>query len=165
VIKIITRSIQTALATLLFLGASNMAWAQAEPAQAQTTPAQIATLKKAKGTVMVDRGKGFLTSTVNATLNEGDRVITLDASSAEIVFKDGCGTRLEANNMLVITAVPGCKAAIASVNGAETAGAAAGAGSTTPLSHKVIPVLVGATVAGVVYEWEDVPANQPISAQ
>lgn len=142
-----------------------MAWAQAESAQAQTTPAQIATLKKAKGTVMVDRGKGFATSTANATLNEGDRVITLDGSSAEILFKDGCGTRLEPNSMIVISAVPGCKAAIASVNGAETAAASAGAGSTPPLSQKIIPILAGGVVFAVVHEWDDIPDNQPISAQ
>lgn len=165
VIKIITRSIQTTLATLLFLGAGNIAWAQGEPAQAQASSAQLATLKKAHGTVMVDRGKGFFTSTVNATLNDGDRVITLDGSSAEVVFSDGCRSQLQANHMLVISAAEGCKAAIASVNGAETASASAGAGSTTPLSHKIIPVLAGATVFAVVHEWHDIPDSQPISAQ
>lgn len=168
VIKIITRSIQTTLATLLFLGAGNMAWAQGEPAQAQASSGQLATLKKAHGTVMVDRGKGFITSTANATLNDGDRVITLDASSAEVAFSDGCRSQLQANHMLVISAAEGCKAAIASVNGAETANASAGAGSTTPLSHKIIPVLAGATVFAVVHEWHDIPTapdSQPISAQ
>jgi hypothetical protein len=51
--------LKTTLASVLFLGASSLASAQSEPAQ-------VATLKKAEGTVMVDKGKGFVTSKVNA---------------------------------------------------------------------------------------------------
>lgn len=150
-------SIAGAIAALMLAGASTMA-------SAQDAPAGLATLSKAEGTVMVDHGKGFVTSTVNATLNEGDRVITLDGSGAEIVFGDGCKSQLKANHMIVISAAQGCKAAIASVDGAKTAGAeAAGAGSGTPTAHVVGPLLVGGVVFAVASNWED--DDTPISAQ
>jgi hypothetical protein len=150
-------SILGTLAALLVLGASNTAFAQEELAT-------LATLKKAGGTVMVNRGKGFVTTTVNARLREGDRVVTLDASSAEIMFNDGCGAQLKANSLMVISGESGCKAAIASVDGAATVGAAA-AGSGMPTSQIIGPLLAAGVVFAVAANWEDLPSDQPISAQ
>lgn len=123
------RSIRNGLASLLFLGASTLTLAADEPAR-------VATLDRAEGTVMVDQGKGFASSKAPARLNEGDRVITLSGSSADIVFSDGCRTRLQANSLIVIALDPGCKAAIVSVKGATTAGTT----GTSP-SFAGIPVL------------------------
>jgi hypothetical protein len=149
-------SILGTLAALLVLGASNTAFAQEELAT-------LATLKKTGGTVMVNRGKGFVTSTVNTRLSEGDRVVTLDASSAEIMFNDGCGAQLKANSLMVISGESGCKAAIASVDGAATVSAAAtAAGSGTPTAQIVGPLLAGGVVIAVVTNWDD---DKPISAQ
>ena len=142
--------LKTTLASLLFLGASSLASAQGEPAQ-------VATIKKAEGTVMVDHGKGFVTSKVNAPLNEGDRVITLGGSGAEIVFNDGCRTQLKANNMIVIAFNPGCKAAIVAVDGAP---AVASAGAVTP--GFVAPALVLSSIFAVSQVGSD---NKPISGQ
>ena len=145
--------LKTTLASVLFLGASSLASAQSEPAQ-------VATIKKAEGTVMVDQGKGFVTSKVNAPLNEGDRVITLGGSGAEIVFNDGCRTQLKANNMIVIAFNPGCKAAIVSVNGAGTVGGVASATPATP--GFVAPALVLSSIFAVSQVGHD---NTPISGQ
>ena len=134
------RPIPTVLASLLFLGASNLALAADEPAQ-------VATLDKSQGTVMVDQGKGFASFKAPAKLNEGDRVITLDSSGAEIVFNDGCRAQLKANNMMTIALNPGCKAAIVAVNGAAAAGGtgAAAAGASVPLSYLGFSALAAGT--------------------
>ncbi len=145
--------IPTVFASLLFLGASNLVLAADEPAQ-------VATLHKAEGTVMVDQGKGFASSKASAKLNEGDRVITLDGSGAEIVFNDGCKTELKANNLIVIALNPGCKAAIVAVNGAAAAGtgAVAATGASAPLSFAGIPVLAG-TSAYLLFSKDDTPIS------
>jgi hypothetical protein len=150
------RTIQTTLAALLF-AASTVALAQGEPAQ-------VATLNKAEGTVMVDQGKGFVSSKVNAALREGDRVITLSGSGAEIVFADGCRAQLKANNMMTIALNPGCKAAIVSVNGAAaTGGATAGAaaGSGVPLTAMAGPAMLGGFVflVGQAVGGDDTPIS------
>jgi hypothetical protein len=152
--KVKMRQLPTVLASLLFLGASNLVPAADEPAQ-------VATLNKAKGTVMVDQGKGFFSSKAPAKLNEGDRVITLDGSDAEIVFNDGCKTELKANNMIVIALNPGCKAAIVAVNGAAAAGAGATAAST-PLSYLGFSALAAGTAYALSESGND---NTPISGE
>jgi hypothetical protein len=75
-------------------------------------PGSVATISEAGGTVMVDHGKGFVSSKANEPLFQNDRVITLENSEAEVTFGDGCRTKLKPNNMIVINADPGCKAAI-----------------------------------------------------
>jgi ABC-type Fe3+-hydroxamate transport system substrate-binding protein len=150
------RSNLSTLATLLFLATSSIASAQ--------EPAQVATMNKAEGTVMVDKGKGFVTSKSNAVLNEGDRVITLAKSGAEITFVDGCKAQLKANNMMVIALNPGCKGAIVAVDGAAAAGAttAAAAGPIVPLSAMVVPALVGGAIFAAAPAGND---DTPISGQ
>ena len=145
------RSTLNTLTTLVFLATSGMASAQ--------DPAQVATLNKAEGTVMVDKGKGFVSSKADAVLNEGDRVITLSGSAAEIVFADGCKALLKANNMMTIALNPGCKAPIVAVNGAT------GAGSAVPLSRIAIPVLASGVMLTAVNFENDCCDNKPISAE
>jgi hypothetical protein len=155
--KMKMRTIPTVLASLLFLGASNLV-------QAADEPAQVATLNKAEGTVMVDQGKGFVSSKASAKLNEGDRVITLDNSGAEIVFNDGCRAQLKANNMMTIALNPGCKAAIVAVNGATAAGAgaAAAAGAVVPLSYAGFSALAAGTAYALFDSGND---DKPISGE
>jgi len=138
------RTTLNTLAMLALLGTTGMASAQ--------DPEQVATLNKAEGTVMVDQGKGFVSSKANAVLNEGDRVITLSNSGAEIVFADGCKVQLKANNMMSIALNPGCK-------GAATV---AGAGPAAPLSRADFAALMGfGTVAAIAAGNDD----KPISGQ
>jgi len=144
------RTTLNTLVTLAFLATASVAQAQ--------DPAAVATLNKAEGTVMVDHGKGFVSSKANAVLNEGDRVITLSNSGAEIVFADGCRAQLKANNMMSIALNPGCKAAIVAVNGAGVAGA----GSAVPLSKIALPALVGVAAFAALAAGND---DTPISGQ
>jgi len=127
-------------------------------ASAQDEPEQVATLTEVKGTVMVDKGKGFVTSKVNTVLNEGDRVIALDASSAEIKFKDDCRRRLKANNLIVTKLDPGCRAAILFVSNSITT-------APLPIVHLsgiVVPLLVGSTLIVKTIAGND---DTPISGQ
>jgi hypothetical protein len=141
------RSTLNILATLLFLGTASMA-------SAQDNPPEVATLEKAEGSVMVDKGKGYASTKSKVTLHEGDRLITLDNSSAEIVYDDGCRVTLKANNLIEIARKPGCKAIVAAVNSA-TIGVPAAATSS------IVPVLLGiGTVVAVI-----VPDDKPISGQ
>lgn len=148
------RSIVTTLSTLILLGASGMATAQgnAEP---------VATLEKLEGTVMVNKGTGYTTQKASMPLNEGDSVITLKDSAAEIVFRDGCRAQLKANNMMSISLNPGCKAAIVAVNPpAPFAGGAAGAGA----SSWAVPVLAGAAAVALIVAVGD-DDDTPISGE
>lgn len=150
------RSIPTVLASLLLLGAANLVLAADEPAQ-------VATLSKAQGTVMVDKGKGFLSSKADTPLGEGDRVITLEGSGAEIVFQDGCRTQLKANNMITVALNPGCKAVIVAVNGASmTTGGSIAASSPAFAGGAAATVLA----TGTAYLWANGGNdNTPISSQ
>lgn len=86
----------------------------------------VAVINKASGKVMADKGKGFVTSTVGTFLKEGDRVVALEESGAEIVFFDCCAATLKSNNLINVNANPGCKAAV--VDAAAPASPAAVAG-------------------------------------
>ena len=143
-----------AVAGLMFAGASSLA-------AAQDTPAGLATLSKADGKVMVDKGTGYVSVTANTPLSQGDRVITLGGSNAEIVFADGCRAQLQENHMMVISAEQGCKAAIAKVTpGAAGAGAAGGG---TPVGQIAAPLIAAGIVIGVAANWDD--DDTPISVQ
>jgi hypothetical protein len=135
------RSIVTTLSTLIFLGASGMA-------SAQDKAGPVATLEKLEGTVMVDRGTGYTTQKGVVQLNEGDSVITLKDSAAEIVFRDGCRAQLKANNMMSISLNPGCKAPIVAVNPPAAVGA--GAAGAAGASSWAVPVLAGAGVVALI---------------
>lgn len=138
------------LIPLIFVGASSMALAQ------EGQP-KVATLDEAKGTVMVDKGKGYASTQINTPLNEGDRVITLGNSTAEIVFDDGCKLMLKPNNLVKIERALGCKATIAAVDGTVPASTArSGAPSFGP-------VLLGiGTIAAIAIVNND---DTPISGQ
>lgn len=73
-------------------------------------PVGDATLAEFDGKTLVNQGNGLASAKPGAVLNDGDRVITLDKSSARIVFPDGCSIVLPENNVLVINMKLGCKA-------------------------------------------------------
>lgn len=112
------------------------ALAASGPAMA-AAPAAVATLSQAEGTVMVDRGQGFVTLKAGDTLFKNDRIITLKGSTAQITFAEGCQTSLKPNNLIVIS---DCKASI--VDGTQGAPAIPAAGLTGP-------ALAAAVIGGV----------------
>ena len=52
-------------------------------------PVADATLAEFAGKTLVNKGDGLVSGKPGAVLHDGDRVITLDKSSARIVFPDG----------------------------------------------------------------------------
>lgn len=104
-------------------------------------PGSVATIDGAEGTVMVDHGKGFVTSKVGEKLYENDRVITLEGASAKVLFADGCAANLKSNNMIVVKAEPGCKAAVVDATKATTEAAA-------PASNGIHGGEYGVAIAG-----------------
>lgn len=133
------RSIVTTLSALLILGSAGLA-------SAQNGKGSVATLEKLEGTVMVNKGNGYVTQKPGVPLSEGDSVVTLNNSSAEIVFSDGCRAQLKANNMMAISLNPGCKAPIVAVN---PPGPPSLAATGTAASSWAVPVLAGAGIVAL----------------
>jgi hypothetical protein len=136
------------LIPLIFVGASSMA-------SAQEGQPKVATLDEAEGTVMVDKGKGYASTKINTPLNEGDRVITLSNSTAEIVFDDGCKLMLKPNNLVKIERASGCRAAIAAVDG--TAAASASRSGASSIGSALLGIGVIAAIA--IVDHDDTPIS------
>jgi hypothetical protein len=83
---------------------------------AQADTASVATLTQVGGKVMVNKGKGFVAAKSGMALAENDRLITLDASSASVVFADGCVNNVKANSVLAVSKAAGCKTQAMNVN-------------------------------------------------
>jgi hypothetical protein len=124
-------------------------------AQAETS--SVATLTQVGGKVMVNKGKGFVAAKSGMALAETDRLITLDGSSASVVFADGCVNNVKANSVLAVSA--GCKAQAMSVNSsmpmryAQTGGTqndagSGGGGGGSLLDTKTLGILGGAAIVG-----------------
>ncbi len=77
-------------------------------AGAQAEPIQLAALSSVEGKVLVNKGKGFTSAKPGTPLVEGDRVISLNGSSAAVVYKDGCVTQLKENSLLALDKAAGC---------------------------------------------------------
>jgi len=100
-------------------------------AQAQQEP--IATLTQLEGKVLVNQGEETVPAQAGMSLRSSDRVLTLDGSTALVVYKDGCGLPLEENSQLTLMSVDECTQGVAAVSemGAfEIIALGAGAGPT-----------------------------------
>ena len=93
-----TRSIVLA-AALAALGAASAGHA--------TEKIALASLGEVSGKVLINQGKGFVAARPGMELRAGDRVIALDGAAAQVVYKDGCVTRLKERNLLPVDA-KGC---------------------------------------------------------
>lgn len=127
-------------------------------AQAETS--SVATLTQVGGKVMVNKGKGFVAAKSGMALAGTDRLITLDGSSASVVFADGCVNNVKANSVLAVSA--GCKAQAMSVNSsmpmryAQTggtqndagSGGSGGGGGGSLLDTTTLGILGGAAIVG-----------------
>lgn len=88
---------------------------------AQAELASVATLTQVTGKVMVNKGKGYVAAKSGMSLGDNDRLITLDGSSAAVVYGDGCSSNVKANSVLSVSKVLGCKAEALSVQGPNIA--------------------------------------------
>lgn len=88
---------------------------------AQAESAGVATLTQVTGKVMVNKGKGYVAAKSGMSLGDNDRLITLDGSSAAVLYGDGCSSNVKANSVLAVSKALGCKAEALSVQGPNIA--------------------------------------------
>lgn len=74
------------------------------------TSADATILSASDGTVHVNRGKGFVSVSVGAGLQAGDRVRTRKGS-ATILYDNGCSVAVGPHQIVVVTSEPPCGAA------------------------------------------------------
>ncbi len=103
------------------------------------TNAGAVTLSNVEGSVSVNRGDGFQAASIGTTLSSGDRVRASASGSANIVYENGCSTRVGPSQVAVVLATPpACQGASLKDGGAAYAPAGLGTGT----------LLVGGLVAG-----------------
>jgi hypothetical protein len=61
-----------------------------------------ATLASAKGSVLVNQGKQFVSAQPGQLLTAGDRVMIMQGGSATLRFADGCVKNLDSGSMLLV---------------------------------------------------------------
>jgi hypothetical protein len=72
-----------------------------------------ATLTEVTGTVLINQGKNYVAGQSGMKLDANTRVFSKEKSSAVIVSKQGCVTRLEANSLYVVKPVDPCHGGLA----------------------------------------------------
>ena len=70
------------------------------------TNAAAVTLSNVEGSVSVNRGDGFQPASIGAPLSSGDRVRAGAGGSANIVYENGCSTRVAPSQVAVVLATP-----------------------------------------------------------
>lgn len=119
-----------------------VALAVAGSATAQGQSAVSGELRDVKGSVMVLKGKDYVTGAAGMALAAGERVLVLERAQAKVLVVSGgdrCEIELKDNQALTI-APQGCKALVASVQTVPSGGApgaaavAAGASSNASTS-------------------------------
>lgn len=127
-------------------------------------PVGDASLAEFEGKTLVNKGDGLVSAKPGTVLNDGDRVITLDKSSARIVFPDGCSIVLPENNALVINMKLGCKAvplANTTTPGTGALGGATATGAEALIYGGALLIPGGVAIA----RNGDRNRDRPISAQ
>ncbi|CAI10008.1 hypothetical protein ebA6791 [Aromatoleum aromaticum EbN1] len=79
-------------------------------------PLQVAALTNVDGKVLIHKGKDYTIAKAGSPLIEGDRVITLKGSKADVAFAEGCVTSLKENAVLAIGGVDVCATGPLSAN-------------------------------------------------
>ena len=136
-----------------------------------------ATLQDLDGKVLGNKGDGFASGKKGSGLKEGDRIVTLNKSSARIMFPDGCGVTLQENMTFVINSKLGCKA----LPVASTPAPAAAVGGPTATQRVLISALdvrTGALIGNAAsnnehhhnwhkhhHNWHKHHENRPISCE
>ena len=74
-----------------------------------TPKAQAAMLTNISGTVLVNRGEGFLEVSGVAAVKQGDRVLVRGKGHARIDYGDGCTAEIRANQSTVVSSPKNCE--------------------------------------------------------
>ena len=136
----------TAIAALsLTLGATSAMAVEAE--------ADVATVARITGEVVVNKGTQYVSGTEGMGLKTGERVMSLEASSTVIQYKDGCRYTVEANELITIGRFSPC---------AFTKGSNARLSVSSPLPPVETPAVVVPPVvapSGAAFPWVPVAAG------
>ena len=76
--------------------------------QTQTGEEIVANVIRVKGQTMVSRGANYINALEGMGLHEDERIMTLEESSALLLFKNGCSYQLQENEMLTIGSESPC---------------------------------------------------------
>jgi hypothetical protein len=94
-----TTSLMATVAAVTFSAAISSA-----PAAEQ----QVAAIARITGSVMVNKGPQYVGGTEGMPLSIGERVMTLEGTSAEIQFDDGCRYTMDENEIVTIPRLSPC---------------------------------------------------------
>lgn len=70
------------------------------------TNVEAVTLSNVEGAITVNHGDGFQPASMGAALSSGDRVRAAASGSANIVYENGCSTRVGPHQVVVVLAAP-----------------------------------------------------------
>jgi len=110
------------------------------------TNVEAVTLSNIEGAVSVNHGDGFQPAAIGTTLSSGDRVRAGAGGSANIVYENGCSTRIGPNQVAVVLAAPPSCAGASLKDGPAFAPAAFG-NETLIAGGLVVGAGVGVAVA------------------
>ena len=74
--------------------------------------ASAATVQDVQGTVLVNRGSGFQSTSGNDSVAPGDRIMARQGGSAQIVYDNGCRVKVEEGRVVVVKPEPPCGAPV-----------------------------------------------------
>jgi hypothetical protein len=78
--------------------------------QASAMDAAFAQVSSATGSVAVNSGGAYTPASASTVLSVGDRIVSMDGSSAQIKYADGCVVNVKADSMATVGATSPCAA-------------------------------------------------------
>ena len=75
----------------------------------------VARLKQAQGSVLINTGETYKSVVEGMDLYNGDRLMTMEASSMVVMHNDGCVSEYEENQIVTVTDVSTCEEGVAYV--------------------------------------------------
>ncbi len=121
-----------------------------------------ATVDGISGPVFVNKGRGFQTVTAATQINPGDIVMARDGGRAEVIYADGCRTRVEAGQPVSVASSGGIKDGGVELSPCAADGRVAGAGGIAPGALLVGGVVVAAGIgAAVILSNNDSKPSSP----
>ncbi|MCQ4165471.1 hypothetical protein [Tahibacter harae] len=137
-------------------------------AQAVAPDVPIATIAAVTGEVMLAQGAQIAPAKAGATLQAGDRVMTMDDADVLIAFADGCNQRLPGQSLLAIGETSGCDQGPGRLRSFRQAIGEPGGGAAAPprLSTGEKVTVAAAVLVPLLWLWDhnrDDDGREPVS--
>jgi hypothetical protein len=131
---------------------------------------EVASIARVTGNAMVNKGAQYVTGTEGMALSIGDRVMSLDETTAVIQFEDGCRYTMEENEMITIPSRSPCVLTKGSAKRLAV-GPPVPPPAAVPVAPAVVPAATSslwvpgavglAAIAGVAILWRGDDGNAP----